>query len=54
VKRGGDFLDAVVGTGTDDDGDGNRYEICQILAEIAGLPLDHVVPNAENDPNATG
>jgi dTDP-4-dehydrorhamnose reductase len=31
-----------------------KYEICQTLAEIAGLPLDHVVPNADNDPNAKG
>jgi S-adenosylmethionine synthetase len=31
-----------------------KYEICQTLAEIAGLPLDHVTPNSENDPNAKG
>ncbi|KAA8905837.1 hypothetical protein FN846DRAFT_907258 [Sphaerosporella brunnea] len=29
-----------------------KYEICKTLAEIAGLPCDHVIPNAENDPNA--
>lgn len=31
-----------------------KYEICQTLAEIAGLPIDHIMPNDKNDPNATG
>ena len=31
-----------------------KYEICQLLAEIAGLPLDHMIPNDTNDPNSTG
>ncbi|KAI9651136.1 hypothetical protein NHQ30_001173 [Ciborinia camelliae] len=31
-----------------------KYEICQLYAEILGLPLDGMVPNTEgNDPNAT-
>jgi len=30
-----------------------KYEICQILAEIAGLPHDHIVPNDTHDPNST-
>ncbi|KAI5854323.1 RmlD-like substrate binding domain-containing protein [Tricharina praecox] len=29
-----------------------KYEICQTMADVAGLPLEHVVPNAENDLNA--
>jgi hypothetical protein len=31
-----------------------RYEICQIMAEVAGLPLDHLAPNDTNDPNSAG
>jgi len=31
-----------------------KYEICQMLAEIAGLPLENMVPNDTNDPNSTG
>lgn len=31
-----------------------KYEICQTLAEIAGLPIDHIIPNDTNDPNSTG
>lgn len=31
-----------------------KYEICQILAEIAGLPHDHIVANDTHDPNSTG
>ncbi|KAF8253163.1 NAD(P)-binding protein [Wilcoxina mikolae CBS 423.85] len=30
-----------------------KYEICQIMADVAGLPLDHLAPNATNDPNST-
>ncbi|KAF8460625.1 hypothetical protein BDZ91DRAFT_700160 [Kalaharituber pfeilii] len=30
-----------------------KYEICQVLAEIAGLPIDHLVPNDSHDPNST-
>lgn len=29
-----------------------KYEICQTLAELAGLPLDHMVGNDKVDPNA--
>ncbi|KAE8440483.1 hypothetical protein EG329_007437 [Mollisiaceae sp. DMI_Dod_QoI] len=30
-----------------------KYEICEVFAEIMGLPLDDMVPNTEgNDPNA--
>lgn len=29
-----------------------KYEICQLLADVAGLPLEHMVANSENDPNA--
>ena len=30
-----------------------KFEICQILAEVMGLPMDRLVPNKEgNDPNA--
>ncbi|KAI5780888.1 RmlD-like substrate binding domain-containing protein [Geopyxis carbonaria] len=29
-----------------------KYEICQTMAEIMGLPLTHMVPNDTNDPNA--
>ncbi|KAI5799264.1 hypothetical protein DFH27DRAFT_88988 [Peziza echinospora] len=29
-----------------------KYEICQVLAEIAGLPIDHLVPNDSYDPNS--
>lgn len=32
----------------------SRYKICQILADIAGLPIDHISPNSENDPNSSG
>jgi S-adenosylmethionine synthetase len=31
-----------------------KYEICQLLAEINGLPLEHMVGNDSNDPNASG
>jgi S-adenosylmethionine synthetase len=31
-----------------------KYEICELFAEIAGVPLDGMVANTEgNDPNAT-
>ncbi|KAF8425494.1 RmlD-like substrate binding domain-containing protein [Tirmania nivea] len=30
-----------------------KYEICQMLAEIAGLPLENMTPNDTNDPNST-
>ncbi|KAH0615056.1 uncharacterized protein H6S33_000692 [Morchella sextelata] len=30
-----------------------KYEICQLLAEINGLPLEHMVGNDSNDPNAS-
>jgi len=31
-----------------------KYEICQLFAEIMGLPIDGIVPNTEgNDPNAS-
>ena len=31
-----------------------KYEICEIFAEIMGLPLDGMVANTEgNDPNAS-
>ncbi|KAL7275078.1 hypothetical protein RUND412_002013 [Rhizina undulata] len=30
-----------------------KYEICQTLADISGVPLDYMVGNAENDPNST-
>ncbi|CZR56359.1 related to methionine adenosyltransferase regulatory beta subunit [Phialocephala subalpina] len=30
-----------------------KYEICELFAEIMGLPLDGIIPNTEgNDPNA--
>jgi len=30
-----------------------KYEICELFAEIMGLPLDNMTPNTEgNDPNA--
>ncbi|TGZ85462.1 NAD(P)-binding protein [Ascodesmis nigricans] len=29
-----------------------KYEICQTLGEIAGLPTDHIIPNDQDDPNA--
>lgn len=31
-----------------------KYEICQILAETAGLSHNHIVPNDTHDPNSTG
>lgn len=31
-----------------------KYEICQLLADVAGLPLGHMVPNDSHDPNSTG
>lgn len=31
-----------------------KYQICQLFGELLGLPVDHIVPNAENDPNAKG
>jgi len=31
-----------------------KYEICTVLADVAGLPVDHIVANAENDPKAAG
>lgn len=30
-----------------------KYEICQILAGVLGLPLHHMKPNDSNDPNAS-
>jgi len=31
-----------------------KYEICQLFADIMGLPLDGMVPNTQgNDPNAS-
>lgn len=29
-----------------------KYEICQMLAEIAGLPLENMIANDTNDPNS--
>lgn len=31
-----------------------KYGICKMLAEIMGVGLEHVVPNANNDENAEG
>jgi S-adenosylmethionine synthetase len=32
-----------------------KYEICQTLGEITGLPIDHIIPNTKgSDPAAGG
>ena len=31
-----------------------KYEICKTLGDVAGLPVEHIVPNTENDPTTAG